>query len=480
MRSAGEVAVGDGAGIVIVDNLAAAWIEGQEWIVDSVQDMVIRAAGPDRKRDLLNVRNIVRITDVDLVVVHLALIDGHLTYPDYGSGTEADHDQKARGASDMKRERCHRHGRARSGFVLLLAGVTIGCASERTTTSAKVNDLRATGRVEITGTPPLTLLGTAPDGTARLSIPVHATRLPHGDIIVADRGAKALVLFDSAGTWLRQAGREGGGHGEFRSLHRVRHCGGDTLLTFDRSQQRLAVFDATLTPVRTIAVPSAFEMECSPAGIVTGTELMGVGFPSADGPVMTARVRILNAAGDSIGGIASVEMGQNRPMAAIATFALSADRIYVGTGSRAEVNVHDLTGRPLAPILLDWQPRASTPGHHDAAIQKLLGQFRADDRESREFYLKTIEGIPRPDWLPFYTRILTDPSGNVWLVASTSGDGYTELVALRSDGREIGTLTLPVDMEVWEVGDDHLLGGVDTESGERTVVSYRFRIRPEG
>jgi hypothetical protein len=326
----------------------------------------------------------------------------------------------------------------------------------------------------------LTLPGTAADGTALLAIPVHATRLSSGDIVVADRGADALVQFDSAGTWIRQVGREGGGPGEFRFLHRVSHCGGDSLLTFDRSQQRITLFDATLTPVRTIAVPSAFEMECSPAGIVTGTELMGVGFPSADGPVMTAQVRILNAAGDSIGGVASVEMGQNRPMAAIATFAMSADRIYVGTGSRAEVEVYDLSGRPLAPILLDWQPRASTPGHHDAAIQKLLGQFRADDRESREFYLKTIEGIPRPEWLPFYTRILTDPSGNVWLVTSTPGDGHTALVALRPDGKEIGTLTLPVEAEVWEVGNDHVLRVVDTESGERAVVSYRFRIRPEG
>ncbi len=381
------------------------------------------------------------------------------------------------GARDMRWRRCKGNARLCHGLIVLLVGVTIGCVAERNPASDAVNDVRATGRVEASDAPPLSLPGTAPDGTPLLSIPAHATRLPDGDIVVADRGAKALVLFDSTGRWLREVGREGGGPGEFRMVLRVSRCGGDSLLTFDRSQQRITRFDITGIPVRTIAVPKAFGMECSRGGIATGTDLVGLGFPSADGPMMTARIRIPDAAGDSIGHIASVEMGENRPMAAIATIAMGSDRLYVGTGSRAEVNVYDLSGRPMAPMRLDREPRASTPGHYDAAIQKMLRQV--PDQASKDFYLKTIEGIPRPEWLPFYTRILTDPSDNIWLVTSVPGDGHTALAALRPDGTEIGTLTLPVEMEVWEVGDDHVLGGVDTESGERAVVLYRFRIRPE-
>lgn len=366
--------------------------------------------------------------------------------------------------------------KAGSALLLLVAGATSGCLSEKSEPDEKGTAFRATGRIEASAAPPLTIAITAPDGEAVLSIPAHATRRSDGSILVADWGAHTLVQFDSMGTRIRGVGREGDGPGEFRSVRRVHHCGGDSLLTLDQQQQRLTLFDTSLALVRTIAVPGAFEMECSEGWIATVTDLIGLGFASADGPPITARLRMLDPVGDSIGGVASIIMGENRPMAAITTLAMTNERLYVGTGSRAEVKVYDLTGRPLDPILLGWKPRASTPRHYDAAIQKLLRTV--NDQASKDFYLQTIEGIPRPEWLPFYTKILTDPAGNLWLVTSAVGDGHTTLAALRPDGREIGTLTLPVELDVWEMGSDYVLGGVETETGGWDVVMFRFRIRP--
>lgn len=72
-RSAGEVAVGDSAGIVIVDNQTPAWIEGTGWIVDSVPEVVLRGTRPGGERDLLYLRDIVRMTNGDLVVANAGL-----------------------------------------------------------------------------------------------------------------------------------------------------------------------------------------------------------------------------------------------------------------------------------------------------------------------------------------------------------------------------------------------------------------------
>lgn len=71
--SAGAMAVGDSAGIAIIHNQTPAWTEGTGWIVDSVPEVVLRGAGPDGERDLLYVRDMVRMTNGDLVVANAGL-----------------------------------------------------------------------------------------------------------------------------------------------------------------------------------------------------------------------------------------------------------------------------------------------------------------------------------------------------------------------------------------------------------------------
>ncbi len=69
----GTLTILDSAGVTIVDNRTPEWAEGGGWIVDSVPDVVIGAAGPKGERDLLYVRDIVRMTNGDLVVANAGL-----------------------------------------------------------------------------------------------------------------------------------------------------------------------------------------------------------------------------------------------------------------------------------------------------------------------------------------------------------------------------------------------------------------------
>lgn len=69
----GDVTLRDSAGVAIVDNRAPEWTEAEGWIVDSVPEVVIGAAGPNGDRDLLYVRDIVRMTNGDLVVANVGV-----------------------------------------------------------------------------------------------------------------------------------------------------------------------------------------------------------------------------------------------------------------------------------------------------------------------------------------------------------------------------------------------------------------------
>jgi len=323
---------------------------------------------------------------------------------------------------------------------------------------------------------PVVIAATLPDEAAQLFNPSDATRLPDGSIVVADLGGNAVVRFDSIGHRIGSMGRRGSAPGEFRFLVRVRRCPSDSLLTFDAGEDRVTVLDHSLAPVREFRVPSASVVECSASGVLV-TRIGPAAVPprpSADSPLLTARLRILDAGGDSIGGVDTLIVGRNRVMAPLATMALGTDRLYAGIGAEARVDVYDLTGRPLPPIQLELPVRPSTAEHYDAAIDLLIGRIRMP-ASMREDQKKVLAAAARPEFLPVYTKILTDPAGNLWLVTSSPGDGHTALAAFRPDGSAIGTITLPVEMEIWEVGSDHLIGCMMSEEGEPSVVMYRFR-----
>ena len=83
---------------------------------------------------------------------------------------------------------------------------------------------------------------------------VAAVRLSNGDIVVADRGASELRGYDPEGTFQWRAGGAGEGPGEFQSLDFLGSMAGDSLVTHDRSLQRVQLFDPAGRLARTLRV----------------------------------------------------------------------------------------------------------------------------------------------------------------------------------------------------------------------------------
>lgn len=73
---------------------------------------------------------------------------------------------------------------------------------------------------------PILVLGKAngDEAEAFAAIP-GATRLPNGNVLVADRGEFSLHLYSAAGNEVRKFGRKGKGPGDFAYLARLYRCG---------------------------------------------------------------------------------------------------------------------------------------------------------------------------------------------------------------------------------------------------------------
>ena len=104
--------------------------------------------------------------------------------------------------------------------------------------------------------PPLLSIGRASGEAPYLFSRVSgAIRFEDGRIVVADRGSAELRFFGQDGAFIRSAGREGEGPGEFSSLDFVGRYG-DSIVTYDERLTRIQVFSGEGAFARSIPVES--------------------------------------------------------------------------------------------------------------------------------------------------------------------------------------------------------------------------------
>src|SRR5690606_11132995 len=116
--------------------------------------------------------------------------------------------------------------------------------------------------------------------------------------------------------------------------------------------------------------------------------------------------------------------------------ALSDDRIYVGTGDSASVLAFAVSGQFLRSIQIPLATgRPVTENQYNLAVEELL--LRAPPNATAAIR-SMMHSLPRPERLPHYNTVHTDPSGNLWLVQSVVGE-VTRLIGVDRSGRTIGS-----------------------------------------
>jgi len=321
-------------------------------------------------------------------------------------------------------------------------------------------------------------------------------RTSSGDVVVANRGSQEIRFYDSTGQFLRRFGGEGDGPGEFRQLEGFQLRSSDTVVAFDYSGRVTAfgpaaevVWTAMLGAGEPLRSPSSFgDGAFLQAFAIDAFQILVVEARSGPSRILTvpaALVRYSSAAVpmDTIGvfpgfDVASVEMpgGAQGTGSALfgrsLTYAAHQEHTYVGTGDGYEIRVLGLDGslvRIVRRLNLDLRV---TQAAVDSLVSDLLRTIEDPDRRSRQEQIYAV--TPLPEARAPYSDILVDSDGYLWVSGYHLGSARkpTRFTVFDPDSRWLGEMTVPENFQVFEIGEDYVLGVATDELDVEHVRMY--------
>jgi hypothetical protein len=367
------------------------------------------------------------------------------------------------------RARARAAAAALTALGLLLVGA--GCGTAATPDHTDI----AAWRVDST---PLLTIGLGGDDSVAVTLArvTGATRLDDGSLIVADLGETPLALYGADGRLVRRLARKGGGPGEFEYLAKMWRCG-DAIFTYDIEGHRISEFalDGSYRRAFRFAVPTGqqvpYASACNASGrfahLGWGAAPRVAGYhrdtvplwltASADGaPTLLDSIPSSERWGDTYQG--QLVGSQPLPLGRQPHIAFGPGAFYIATGDAFELRVYDSLGTPLPPIrLADSVPAVTAADVRDfieGEIAESQDGERARARIEREYAAVTF-----PDRHAAITALVVDRGGLVWLrTYAPAAAGSAAWRILTPEGREVARTSLPRRLEVFEIGDDYVLG----------------------
>ncbi len=308
---------------------------------------------------------------------------------------------------------------------------------------------------------------------------MDATRLSDGTVVVANMGTSEIRYFDSAGRFLRSIGRSGGGPAEFQrdGLRHVDHVDGDSIYAWDLLAQRMSVFAPDGGFVRSSRLRNTNRLYFFEGLFADRSMLLRLNRPDPSPRLVEgntrASVRFLrfSAEGDSLGRFGEFpgsEMywqrwgergmaGDDAPFGKVTSAKSGTDRAYVATGDSYEVWVFSATAELEISIRKEHAPVSMS-----AELERHWEEERAErlkGHESSRDYSSLLDDMVLPDALPAHGSIQVDASSNLWVEEyDEAGRRGPVWSVFDPRGVWLGSVRLPVGLEVFEIGDDYILG----------------------
>ncbi len=321
-----------------------------------------------------------------------------------------------------------------------------------------------------------------------LGVAEGVTRLPDGQLLVADRGLNSLRFFTPDGTFLRAVGRKGSGPGEFEYIANAYRCG-DSLYVEEIARRQIMVYALNGEPARTPDASefaggrSAYNSACNADGV-----FMHNGWASGREPTL-GRVRwtvpywiasadgVLRAElGEHAGSERLVMQGGSgpHPLGKDGVLAIGRERAYIGTADSFAVLAFTLDGAP-AGVLRNTDVDLRTTAA-DIARYKRYDTLGVNDRE-RASRMREWESFEFPPTVPAYDAMLVDALDHLWVRRFPRGDATrTEWLVFDPAGRQVAAVPLPDVLQVHEIGRDYI-AGIETDplDGTQSVRVYGLR-----
>lgn len=309
-----------------------------------------------------------------------------------------------------------------------------------------------------------------------------ATRLPNGNVAVADIFSTQIKVFDSKGQLIRTVGRKGGGPGEYQAAGWIARCNQDSLFVFDIGLFRMTVLDTAGRVVRQFSdmTPTTGGMACS-ATYDVHTAFVALGGPNhldkpGEKPQRTYGDLVLfDNDGDERRRIKNLLLweGLGPPLTHGGTVAIGREILWYGNADSAYVDKYSLKGKFLGTVALGLERRPVSANDVAQYIDRMVSVFA--DAQTREANRKLMSRYPVPKWMPWYSYVRADPNDNVWVVTSVRGEPSTVMRVVSKNGEILGNVTIPADFQVFEIGRDYILGAYEKDDQPR-VAMYRYEF----
>ena len=316
--------------------------------------------------------------------------------------------------------------------------------------------------------------------------------LADGRVVVPLSGSLSIRVFSADGAFRRTLGREGSGPGEFRGLVSA-WARGDTIEALDGRLQRITRFlpdgSAEVVDLHTdlpdlSAVGGALGEGWAVGGVAEGgtgsRDLMVVQRIARDGTNLGELVRVDGMARHAYPGGGSGPA----PLSPRAIFAVGGDRFYAAESLVPRVRVTDGTGSSEREIT--WQPQ---PSPEPEAVMRMVSDTAlsraAPDRAVS--LRQRLEAAETPAAVSVLWSMLVDERGFLWIRpydpmrhAFAVGGGLRpgpggEWMILDRDGRHVGSVEAPADLELTHVSGDVVVGIARDSLGVETVRVHGLR-----
>jgi hypothetical protein len=328
----------------------------------------------------------------------------------------------------------------------------------------------------------------------------HAWRLRDGRIVVANGGFGDLRLFDATGLFLeRFLSPEGDAFPSAARPIRIVELGADSVL--------VALADGRLAPLQLSGrLTRAFRPQV-PDGVTDPLRVIGrfadgsvlirgaIPFDSVGSGVRRHRVHLgrYGLDGERIASFGEFDdrselLGDGLLVfAAEGAFAASDSTVWYGDESSFELREVGSEGRTLRIVRLGLEPipvtKTDTSTYRQNAIAQLQRTATSDaaldtakSSAPVEPAESTVARYSYPATFPAYSEIVVDEPGNVWVRHYQWFDIGSEKrwSVFAPDGHYLGDVLTPNLLEIYQIGEDFVLGRMASSRGREAV--YLFKL----
>ena len=152
--------------------------------------------------------------------------------------------------------------------------------------------------------------------------------------------------------------------------------------------------------------------------------------------------------------------------------------IVIGPTDRGEITAFGKEGTLARIVRLGHEPREPEQAHLDAYIEARVARVPSEMVAHRAAYRGELEDIPVAEHFPAFTSVMTDAVDHLWVEEfAVPGEDQPGVLwtVLDPDGRVLGFVETPKELEIYEIGRDYILGKTeDEEFGVESVQVWRL------